>query len=49
VYAAALAPGHEGVLAKHLTSSYQPGQLSRVAEDQALAAEELFSARNSSY
>jgi ATP-dependent DNA ligase len=28
LYAAALAQGHEGVLAKHLASSYRPGQRS---------------------
>jgi ATP-dependent DNA ligase len=28
LYAAALAHGHEGVLAKHLTSSYRPGRRS---------------------
>jgi ATP-dependent DNA ligase len=28
LYVAALAQGHEGVLAKHLASSYRPGQLS---------------------
>jgi ATP-dependent DNA ligase len=30
LYAAALAQGHEGVLAKHLTSMYRPGQRSAV-------------------
>jgi ATP-dependent DNA ligase len=30
MYAAALAQGHEGVLAKHLTSMYRPGQRSVV-------------------
>jgi ATP-dependent DNA ligase len=29
LYAAALAQGHEGVLAKHLASTYRPGRRSR--------------------